>query len=392
MGESHEMVVIIRPSFKRFCGADACQAATFNHLLYWIARKAKGEPVEQVKQGEVYWYGTAEEICEGMDNSWSVNKVRKEIKELVDAGLIGQRRNPKKGWDQTRYYFLSEEQGNAIREACEEHNVCLKHLGLSPDVLHLLNLVNAINKNGKCNCQISEMDLPNIADASTKFGNAIPKDDTKVTAKDTHKGKEREPVPSQQKTDPSSLLSDEELSFDELYRRQKYTYKPSKIDAKLKSQWSVLAPEIKTEEQLLSLFEYTHKLIKGDNPTVFPGNLVRELPGWIQQRDSESSNPFRSKPEPTTVKEESFIDELVRELAQEWHEPELLGSLISEVKAIYQRAGSISDAGFEMAAREVQEAMGDMDSDEARREGKESVSAYFLWSLDAEFTPAARKR
>lgn len=93
MGESHELVVIIRPSFKRFCGADACRAALFNHLLYWIARKAKGEPEEKVKQGEIYWYGTAEEICEGMDNSWSVNKVRKEIKELVDAGLIGQRLN-----------------------------------------------------------------------------------------------------------------------------------------------------------------------------------------------------------------------------------------------------------------------------------------------------------
>lgn len=187
MSDSREIIVIIRPSFKRFCGKDACRAALFNHLLYWIARKAKGQSVERVKKGIISWYGTAEEICESIDRSWSVNKVRQEIKELVESQLIGQRRNPENGWDQTRHYFFGEEQGKILREACEKHGVCLLHLGLSPDVLHLLNLVNAIPNSGKCKCQISEKDLPDKVNPSTKSGNAIPKVSTKGATEASNK-------------------------------------------------------------------------------------------------------------------------------------------------------------------------------------------------------------
>jgi hypothetical protein len=179
----HEMVVIIRPSFKKLCDQDACRAALFNHLLYWIARRAKGQEANKIRSGEVYWYGTAKEICAGLDNSWSVNKVRKEIKALVESGLIGQRHNPVKGWDQTRHYFFGMEQGKALKDACAEHGINLLELGLPTDMLHLLNLVNAFTKSGKCNSQIGEMDLPNMADASPKSGNAIPK----ITAKETTK-------------------------------------------------------------------------------------------------------------------------------------------------------------------------------------------------------------
>src|SRR5438094_2155275 len=122
---AQEIVIIIRPSFKRFCGQDTCRAALFNQFLFWIAWKAKDQPVENIKKGEVYWYGSAEEICAGLDNSWSVNKIRKEIKELVAAGLIGQRHNPNKGWDQTRHYFFGVEQGKVLKEMCEELDICL---------------------------------------------------------------------------------------------------------------------------------------------------------------------------------------------------------------------------------------------------------------------------
>jgi len=161
-----EIVVIIRPSFKKICANDACRAALFNHLLYWIARKAKGQTEEKIKKGEVYWYGSAEDICNSIDQSWSVNKVRKEIKELVTANTIGQKHNPYNGWDQTRYYFFGEEQGKILREQCEKYDICLNHLGLPKEVSHLLNLVNAFDKKGKCNCQINEMDLPNMADVT----------------------------------------------------------------------------------------------------------------------------------------------------------------------------------------------------------------------------------
>jgi hypothetical protein len=183
-----ELVIIIRPSFKKFCDQDACRAALFNHLLYWISRKGKGQSVENIKQGKVSWFGTAEDICEGLDHSWSINKIRKEVKELVDANLIGQRRNPANSWDQTRHYFIGEEQGKVIKTMCDKHGIFLLHLGLQADVIHLLNLVNAITKCGESNCQICQMDLPNTANRNTKSGNAIPK----VTTKGSDKGFNKE--------------------------------------------------------------------------------------------------------------------------------------------------------------------------------------------------------
>src|SRR5437763_14290378 len=73
----HEMVVIIRPSFKKLCEQDACRAALLNHLLYWIARRAKGQEEDAIRSGEVYWYGSNADICAGLDSSWSLWKVRK---------------------------------------------------------------------------------------------------------------------------------------------------------------------------------------------------------------------------------------------------------------------------------------------------------------------------
>lgn len=210
---SHEMVVIIRPSFKKLCDQDACRAAIFNHLLYWIAQKAKGQPANKIKTGEVYWYGSAEDVCKGLDNSWCVNKVRKELKALVGSGIIGQRHNPVKGWDREYQYFIGTEQGLKIRSLCEKHDVNLLHLALQADVLHLLNLVNAFAKYGKCNCHICEMHLPKTADASTKFGRAIPKVTTKGSPKDFNKGTESSDSPNVSATGETSLSPSTDKNF-----------------------------------------------------------------------------------------------------------------------------------------------------------------------------------
>jgi len=183
----HEMVVIIRPSFKKLCEQDACRAALLNHLLYWIARRAKGQEEDAIKRGEVYWYGSAQDIWAGLDQSWSIWKVRNELKALVSTGLIGQRHNPAKGWDREYQYFFGEEQGQVFRAACQEHHICLCHLGLSIDVLHLLKTVNAFDENRKCICGIHQMHLLNSSDAFTENSRAIPKVMTKITAKETTK-------------------------------------------------------------------------------------------------------------------------------------------------------------------------------------------------------------
>ena len=291
-----EMVVIIRPSFKRFCGGDACQAALFNHLLYWIAQKAEGQEKSKVQAGEAHWYGTAEEICAGLDHSWSINKVRKELKALKDAGLVGQTRNPVKGWDQTRHYFIGSEQGTAIRAACEQHGICLLHLGLRPDVLHLLTMVNAFHTSGKCSCQmcemdtpdlvnerdkngdwnpqIREMDVPNLMTPFTKSGNAIPKDNPKVSLpKDTEKENQKE----EKESTPSVDLSSDQLILSWL---KELRIPKSKDPAKVAADLALLVTRVHAKDDLIALHTFTQEHIYGENKTVFLGNLAGSVEDW----------------------------------------------------------------------------------------------------------------
>lgn len=200
-----ETIVIIRPSFKKFCDDDACQAALFNHLLYWIARKAVDQSIDKIQNGEVYWYGTAEEICAGLADSWSINKVRKELKAVVDASLIGRRHNPLYGWDHTWQYFVGLEQGVKLQEAFKLHAIDVAQLELPFPVLYLLNVIKACsidlpnlvdrnNKFGRSEQQKSRTEAPNRVSRSNTRGNTIPK----VSNKGFNKGdgKERGLPPS----------------------------------------------------------------------------------------------------------------------------------------------------------------------------------------------------
>jgi hypothetical protein len=211
-----EPIVIIRPSFKKICGDnDACRATIFNQLLYSIAWK--------LKQGYRYWYATAEEICAAVDHSWCVNKVRKEVDALVKAGLLGQQHNGERKWDRTFQYFFGEEQGQKLKAICKKVGICLLHIGLPKDVLHLLKMVHAIDEEAddeqtECTCQKErQMHLPNMGNASTingkskyqkgdiesphmghrstKNGGAIPKEPSKELFLETdteEQGKEQE--------------------------------------------------------------------------------------------------------------------------------------------------------------------------------------------------------
>src|SRR6266567_4308187 len=191
-----EMVIIIRPSFKKVCGPDACRAGLYNHILYRLAKKAKNEPEKDVREGNIFWFASAEDICQDIDEAWCVNKVRKEVNKLVDGGLLGQRHNPIKKWDRKFQYFISEEQGKKLLERCEAEGICLLHIGLNAEVLHLLHMVNAFNKNGGCICQKEEMELPNMGNASTINGGAIPEgSQPKGSTEGSQKEKERIPAP-----------------------------------------------------------------------------------------------------------------------------------------------------------------------------------------------------
>lgn len=183
-----EMVVIIRPSFMKFCDQDACRAALFNHLLYWIAQKAKGQEERRVKSGEVYWFGSIEQdIHQGLAGAWGISKIKQELRALVGAGLIGQRHHPVNAWDRTYCYFIGEDQGKAIKQACTQHAVCLDALDLKNEVLHLLKITGALGESHQCKSQMQPMDQVNLTDASVESNQAIPKDSPKITAKKTPK-------------------------------------------------------------------------------------------------------------------------------------------------------------------------------------------------------------
>lgn len=201
-----EPVVIIRPSFKKICGdGDACRAAIFNQMLYNIAWK--------VKQGGDYWYGTLEEIWHGVDCSWGLSKVIKEVRALVARGLLGQRRNLTKGFDQTRQYFFGVEQANTLRTLCEQVGVCLSTLGLPDDISHLLKITNAISQNNNPSVTSTnsiysnqQMETVKITDASVESNRAIPKNTTKITSKKTTEEQGEGNRPTSAKTEPLPSL------------------------------------------------------------------------------------------------------------------------------------------------------------------------------------------
>src|SRR6266567_2026433 len=198
MSECKEVVIIIRPSFKKMLSDDACRAAVFNHFLYWIAKKVKG--------GSEYWYGSFDEIWESLDRSWGLSKTIQEIKALVADGFIGQRRNPKNGWDQTRHYFFEKEQGETLRATCEKFGICLAHIGLSPDVLHLLKITNAFDENNKCICSNQQIDLLDLPDRFVESNDAIPKVSTKDYTKGLHQ-REREVADATARSQSSQEIS-----------------------------------------------------------------------------------------------------------------------------------------------------------------------------------------
>lgn len=178
---AQEMVLVIRPSFLKVCNGDACTAATFNHVLYWIAKKAS--------QGATSWYAKGEDIWESMSRAWGINTIRNAIRTLVSLNFLGQYHN---GYQQIRHYFFGKEQALALFTACKEHNICLWHLDLPDEVTaliysHLTDLLSPFNKSVKCICSDREIHLTNPLNGFHKSVKSVQRETTKISNKDTSK-------------------------------------------------------------------------------------------------------------------------------------------------------------------------------------------------------------
>jgi hypothetical protein len=274
MSDTKELVVIIRPSFMKFCH-DGCKAAAFNHVLYWIAQKAKGQPAEEIQAGNVTWYATTEEITAGLANAWSVEKVRKEVNALITLGIIGRGRNQQWGADRTKHFFFGKEQCATFMEVCQKHDIRIQQIGLCADVLSLLNLAGAKLESMECKSQKREMQNANSRNAQARpkreFAGAITKDSSKVSCKE------------ESSVAPSSIsFSPEEQWLDTLLAP--LVQDASEPTEKKKGQYTKLLLYVKTEQDVTSLCAST-RLPDGK---LWIQNLVKRVEAWNKRRQATS--------------------------------------------------------------------------------------------------------
>jgi hypothetical protein len=226
-----EIVVIIRPSFMKFC-EDGCRAALFNHLLYWIAKKAKGESAEKMQSGEITYYATTEELIECLAGAWGREKIRVETNNLVEMGLIGRGKNLKHGADRTKHFYFGEEQCRKLFELCQKHGICLACLGLDGDIEHLIktvkqnpNLGNAKPESVICFTCPKHEHYPNLGLAKPESGQALTKITTK-TVKPKRESKEGKPAPSAETSNSSQPDASSSLSS----QKSSEETKPTEVD------------------------------------------------------------------------------------------------------------------------------------------------------------------
>lgn len=109
--------VVIKEELVALTG-DFRPALILNQFIYWIERmydadkyileereRASKEDMElNMAESKGWVYKTAEELNEELMIGVSVPTIRKYIKQLVEAGYLHQRKNPKYNWDKTLQY------------------------------------------------------------------------------------------------------------------------------------------------------------------------------------------------------------------------------------------------------------------------------------------------
>ena len=269
----NEFIIIIRPSFMKFC-KDGCRAALFNHILYWISKKAKDETQEAIQSGEVTWYAKNEALTQQMANAWGSEKVRTETNNLVKMGLIGRGRNSKFGADRTKHFYFGKEQCEKLFELCHEHEICLACLGLDNDIVHLIKTIkqicnprNANHESMKCFVCLKHEHFWNSGLANHESVKAITKISTKTFTKGTDKeaststvaqeiSTSSQPEPSSPSLPQKKLIEDWFAHFDQLYRKKSgiANYRYSRRDTKIKDAIVKLIDTGATFEQVEFVF------------------------------------------------------------------------------------------------------------------------------------------
>ena len=112
--------VVIKEELVELTG-DYRPALILNQFIYWIERmydadkyileekeRALKEDMEiNMDESKGWIYKTAEELSEELMTGMSKSTIGRYIKELVSAGYLHQRRNPKYKWDKTMQYRVN---------------------------------------------------------------------------------------------------------------------------------------------------------------------------------------------------------------------------------------------------------------------------------------------
>lgn len=320
-----EMVVIIRTSFVKLFN-DPCKAALFDHILYQIAKKSKGQPREAIQEGKFTYYKTNEELTELTLKTWGVCKVRKAVNDLIKLGLLGRTKSPW-GADRTKHFYFGQEQCRKLIELCHKNNICLHTIGLAPEVMQLLFLSFATDEIIKCSCG-QTIDLSNRNDKNIQ---AITTNTTKIPSLNKDNYERMNSARVQNKVEnfhPSILPSvsqnsssgekgntqEKEVVFTELEEQVYQIAKDLKLARLRKNEKNkaycaqLVEKDVLTHEKMKRLMGYSRKrLNKGPEAELYLGNLVRDLDGWLQVEEAKhlaSTDIFGNKPcseENTTV-------------------------------------------------------------------------------------------
>ena len=351
-----ELVVIIRPSFMKFC-KDGCRAALFNHILYWIARKVKDQPQEAVLSGEITYYATTEELIECLAGAWGREKVRMETNNLVKMGLVGRGKNPKFGADRTKHFHFGEEQCEKLFELCQKHEICLACLDLDDNIEHLIktvkqnpNLGNAKPESMICFSCVEHEHYPNLGFAKPESGQAITKITTKTvkpknserkndapeqnstvsTQDDSHSSTHASFISSSQE---KVVLTEDEQRIIEFAKKDIFKAKLPEVTEKLKNECAELVLHIETQEQFNSLLDHVKAKLK---PPYHLKNMVNALNDWLQTQ-TPVTEPLLELPSDPVVTDEELADD-VWKLVQAYQDEERFEEHLNNILSFKRKA------------------------------------------------------
>jgi hypothetical protein len=316
----------------KFC-KDGCRAALFNHILYWIAKKSKDQPQDKIQAGEITYYATTEELTEQMAGAWGYQKVRREVNELIDMGIIGRGRNPEWGADRTKHFYFGKEQRQKLLELCQKHNINLLKIGLPSEITELINQFtnqsNAIDQSVNCpsSKQITDQSVAIYQSVGAITKNSTKDSKTKETERKNEEPASTSTVSAQEKashsfTHSSSFSSQEakEVVFspeaEQVYalaQQLHITY--LKRDEKHRDNCMLLAEKgVTTLEKMESLIQYCRQVPFLQGKTLNLKNLVNELAGWLQLQRKTTMAPSASPVASTNGKSTAKWLEEQREL------------------------------------------------------------------------------